>query len=180
MLGRYGEAIDDYTAALALKATPQTRAQRGWAYLMNDATRLALGDFEAVLKEEPGNADAHNGRGLARARLGQQRSALEDAEEALRRGGRNPRTVYNAARVYAQVAGHLQGKGGTPGWQGQEMVARCQERATGLVREALELVPTWQRAPFWRECVQGDAMMDPIRPALTFGRLAARYAAAGR
>jgi hypothetical protein len=60
------------------------------------------------------------------------------------------------------------------------MVARCQDRAVGLVREALELVPTWQRAPFWRDCVQGDAMMDPVRPALTFGRLAARYAAAGR
>jgi hypothetical protein len=37
-----------------LKEDPKTLSYRGWAYLKLDDARLALADFEAALRLEPG------------------------------------------------------------------------------------------------------------------------------
>ena len=65
---------------------PRLLRRRGWSYLANDAFRPAVHDFDEAIRLAPTNADAYSGRGLARARLGQHRDAVSDAEEALKHG----------------------------------------------------------------------------------------------
>ena len=55
-----------------------------------DAPRLALCDFEELLRLHPSDGDAYTGRGSARCRLSRHREAVADAEEALRTA-RRPR-----------------------------------------------------------------------------------------
>ena len=66
-------AIEDVTQALAL-ADPADRpgllTMRGNLYLLSDAPKLALPDFDAALALDPARAEAYSGRGSARARLG--------------------------------------------------------------------------------------------------------------
>ena len=85
-LGQYPGAIEDFTKALELHPTSAVQAYRGWTYLVVDAPKLALRDFELAIELDPKNADAYNGRGFARAKLGQHREAVQDAAEALRLG----------------------------------------------------------------------------------------------
>ena len=104
-LGQYPAAIEDFTKALELHPTSAVQAYRGWTYLVVDAPKLALRDFELAIELDPANADAYCGRGFARAQTGLHREAIRDAEEALRRGPTSPRLLYNAARIYAQCPG---------------------------------------------------------------------------
>ncbi len=71
---------------------------------MFESPKLALVDFEAALKLDPADGDAYNGRGTARALLGDHAAAVADAREAVRRGGTSSRVKYNAARIYAVAA----------------------------------------------------------------------------
>src|SRR5262249_55237582 len=105
-LGDHSGAIDDYSLALALKADPVTRGYRGWAYLVVEAPRLALRDFDEILKSDPTSADAHNGRASAQVKLGQYRLAVKDAEEAVRLDA-SARALYKASRVFALAIGRV-------------------------------------------------------------------------
>jgi eukaryotic-like serine/threonine-protein kinase len=103
-------ALADFTRALALEPnSPSTRARRGWGYL-NEASKLALRDFEEAIKLDPKNGDLHNGRGFARVLLGDYKGAVADVEEALLLGipGNVLRArlalYYNADCIYAQAA----------------------------------------------------------------------------
>ncbi len=78
-LGQYPGAIDDFTKALELHPTSAVQAYRGWTYLVVDAPKLALRDFELAIELDSKNGDAYNGRGFAQARLGRHREALLDA-----------------------------------------------------------------------------------------------------
>src|SRR5262249_9353296 len=61
-LGKYGEAVEDYSRVLGLEPENMTcLANRGWAYIVLDAATLARSDFEAVLRRDPENADAYTG-----------------------------------------------------------------------------------------------------------------------
>src|SRR5207302_13638 len=84
-----------------------TRALRGWAYLLQDAARPALEDFEAVLAKDAQNADALAGRGNAQARLRHVKEALTDAEAALKIGPSTDRLLYNVACIYSLTIAHL-------------------------------------------------------------------------
>src|SRR5262249_35593005 len=86
----YTTAIEDYTKALELERVEGkppdalTLSYRGWAYLIHDAPKLALRDFEEALKQpDCDRVDCHNGRGYARVLLGQWKPAVADAEAAL-------------------------------------------------------------------------------------------------
>src|SRR5262249_28735375 len=45
-LGNYQGAIEDYTQALTLKPDSATHTYRGWVYLVREASKPALDDFE--------------------------------------------------------------------------------------------------------------------------------------
>ena len=163
----FAGAIEDDTLALALRpGSIPLLTRRGWSYLVSNAHELALRDFEEALRLDPSNADAYNGRGTARARLGRHREAAADAEEALRHGEPSSRTVYNAARVYAQAASVSASEARRKGRDAVLAVVRYQDRAIALVHEAVERLPAERRALFWRDQVLADPSLRPIRHRL--------------
>ncbi len=182
-LGDYARAISDYTESLTRKDDPAARLQRGWAYLFDDAPRPALADFEVALKAQPNSPDAHNGRGMARAQLGEVAEGIRDAAEAARlallpaagrSADRRPHQLWGAARVYAQAIAALD-RGGVTGarWLLPRRPAYEGEciRLLGL---ALEAVPTpAERAAFWKENIQKDGALQPVRAGLSYATLAA-------
>jgi tetratricopeptide (TPR) repeat protein len=166
-------AIEAYDRALALKPDATTLRCRGWAYLKEGAFQLALLDFQAALRLEPGQRDALCGRGQARVRLGQVAAALEDAEACVRQGRPTARLLVAAAGIYARAMRQVQPDGRAvvagPGYE-------YQEHAIRLVRAALEQVPAKQRPTFWRINVQKDPDLLPIRRATEMLELDRVYA----
>jgi tetratricopeptide (TPR) repeat protein len=150
-LGQYPGAIEDFTKALELHPTSVVQAYRGWTHLVVDAQMLALRDFELAIELDSKNSDAYNGRGFVRASLGLYRKAVQDAEEALRHGPPSPSLVFNAARVYALSPG-----------------ADNQQRALGLIQQALSLLPDDQRRTFWSKHVRKDAALVSLRRLPSF------------
>ena len=171
----YSGAIQDYTQALTLDPSrPTALIQRGWAYLVSDAPKLALHDFDEAIRLAPEEPDAYNGRGFARVLHGQYRAAVLDAEESLRHGPADPRTPYNAARVYAKAAAAA-----TEGPRrnlGQVEVANGYlDRAQALIRLALERLPADQRGAFWGDVIQADPALAAIRQRPKFSQMAGQF-----
>ena len=134
----FSGAIDDRTHAIALRpdqAAPLS--QRGWLYILADAPRLALHDFEAAIRLDPTNADDYNGRGSARLRFGEHREAVADAEKALSLGKPDPQLYYHAARVYALAAVVVAAEVSKNGRESLILKAHYQERAATLLGETL-------------------------------------------
>jgi serine/threonine protein kinase/tetratricopeptide (TPR) repeat protein len=154
-LGRYPSAIEDYTRALELQPTSTVQTYRGWAHLVCDAPKLALVDFQIAIRLDASNADAYSGRGLILASQGKHREAIRDAEEACRRGPPTPRLLYNAARIHALCGND------------------SHQRAIELIRQALDSLPSHQRAGFWSSYIQKDTALQAIRRHPQFLRLEA-------
>src|SRR5262249_53962381 len=148
-------------------------ARRGWAYLVVDSPRLALGDFDAALKIDPADGDAHNGRGTAHVRMGDHRAAVAEARTALRLGKANPRVAYNAARIYALAVPVAAAEVGENARMARLLSSQYQDLAVQLVREALEREPPENRAAFWRDTIQQDPALKAIRRRLKFDELIA-------
>jgi tetratricopeptide (TPR) repeat protein len=179
-LGNEKEAVDDYTRALLLTPDAATYVLRGWAYLLGfGSPRQALADFEEAIRLDPHNAEAYSGRGNSRVQIGWHvENALADAEQALRLAPRSPRVQYGAARIFAQVAGSIDGQA-SPTAGELERRATCQDRAVVHLRQATVLYPTAQRRSFWRDRVATDSAFKPIRSSPDFLYLAAEYARSG-
>src|SRR5262249_43552952 len=99
-LGKYPEAVDDYTRALEHAPDADIYQHRGWAHFFADAWKLALRDFSKAIELGPEAGDAYTGRGLARVMLGGYRGAVADAEAALRRKPSTPEMMHNIARIF--------------------------------------------------------------------------------
>jgi tetratricopeptide (TPR) repeat protein len=175
-VGDYEKAVEDYTHILELEPTDvPARTGRGWAYLALEAPNLALRDFEAVVQLDPQNGEGYDGRGYARARSGQHRQAVQDAETAVRLGPTTPRSLYNAARTYAQAALTAEADPALQNPRGRETRRQYQERGMSLLREALEAVPVGERPSFWSRYVQRDTALNPVRRTPSFLQLAESY-----
>jgi tetratricopeptide (TPR) repeat protein len=166
----YGRALDDDDGL----NTAADRAGRGWCYVMLEALPLALRDFEQTVCLDPGNCDGYIGRGYVLAKRGRLAEAVRDADKALQFGSDQPRTLYNAARIFAQAAASAAPEGPSESVRQQQ----CQERALELLREAMGALPKTQRSDFWRRSVEHDAALNPVRATAGFRGLAAVYAAA--
>jgi serine/threonine protein kinase/Tfp pilus assembly protein PilF len=170
-LHNWAGAVDDYTRALAITPDAATYADRGWVHLLvSQSPRLALPDFQAALEHDPSRGDAYSGRGFARAWLGQFPQALADAEEALARGPRTPRMLYNTARIFATAEGQLELD---PKLRARHGLIRgnYKDRAVVLIRASLVARSAAERAQFWQDIVKRDAALDPIRQTQAFRRL---------
>jgi tetratricopeptide (TPR) repeat protein len=147
--------------------------RRGWAYLVYDAPRLALFDFKSAIKLNPADADAFCGRGMAQARLGDHRTAVDDALEALRLGKASPSVTYNPARIYAMsatiAASDVSEKDRLP----RPLSSRYQDIAVELIREAFEREAPEKRAAFWHDTIEPDPALKEIRPRLKYEELIA-------
>jgi tetratricopeptide (TPR) repeat protein len=157
----FAGAVEDFTRALELEPDhAETLAYRGWAHLMIASPRRALADFEEALGLDPDNAEGYAGRGNARVQLGQVHAAVADADQALRRGPRKPRLLYNAARIYAQALGQLEGRSPNRDPPGPNLRSRYdyQERAVRVLREALALAGR-ERAELWHDITTDPAFV---------------------
>jgi tetratricopeptide (TPR) repeat protein/predicted Ser/Thr protein kinase len=179
-LENYAEAIVDYTRAIDLEPNASVYAARGWLYLICDAPKLALSDFEKALQLNPESGDAYNGRGFARVKLGQFRLAVNDAQEALRRGpavpGQVSRLFYNAARIYAQASVKLDQEAARRNLRAPGTHFVYQDRALELLLKALESLPASQRRSFWQKVIQPDTDLNPLRSSTYFRQLAEKGA----
>ena len=157
-------AIEDVTNAMALRPDRVALlSRRGWLYIVSDAPRLALHDFQAAIRLDPLNGDAFNGRGFARLRLGEHRDAVADADKALGIGEPTSQLFYNAARVYATAAIVAAAEARKKGQDTVTLVARYQDRATGLLHDAVKRMPDDQRASFWRDVIPADPALRTLR-----------------
>ena len=142
-------AIEDFSRAMALGGDrPKLMRHRGWVYVVTDAPRLAWQDFEEAIQLDPSGADAYNGRGAARLRLGEHRQAVADAERAVSLGGPTADLFYKAARVHALAAAVVSAEARTNAQESLPLVTRYQDRAVGLLREAIRRIPADRRACF--------------------------------
>jgi tetratricopeptide (TPR) repeat protein len=182
-LGNYPGAVEDYTRALEIEqgegkpADPVTLAYRGWAYLILEAPKLALRDFDEALRLGGSNqADCHAGRGYARVLLNQWQAAVTDAE-AVRKEGKLPaRTLYNTARIYAQAAARVQRDPEQQNRRGQELRWEYEAQALQLLHSACEKTPALQRSAFWKEYVEADPALQPLSRTAGFVQLRGRFA----
>jgi tetratricopeptide (TPR) repeat protein/predicted Ser/Thr protein kinase len=160
-LGRYPDAVDDYTRALDRQPDGEIYQHRGWAYFFSDAWRLALRDFDRAVELTPRASDAYTGRGLARVMLGHYREAVTDAETALRLGPQTPAMMHNIACIFAQAALRAEADQLQTGQQ-------YRERAVATVRRTLTMLPQSARPAFWRDKVLPDPALAPIRDSAAF------------
>jgi tetratricopeptide (TPR) repeat protein len=166
-VGDLAGAIDDYTQALSRRVdNPRLLRRRGWSHLAVDAHQLAVIDFDKAVRLERSNADAHAGRGFARARLGNYRAAVKDAEQALQLDDKNWRTAYNAARVYVQAAVAIRNESRKGGPITVSLYTKYQARAVALLREALRRAPAQERTTIFRDTFQADPTLQLIRTRL--------------
>src|SRR5262249_48066238 len=110
-LDQYPEAIAAYSRSLQLDPGadgpgPDQKVrlyERGRAYLLVQSTTKARADFDAVIKIDPKNGEAHAYRAFAHVRLGEYAPALADATRAVELARRNPEVLGVAAAVFAQI-----------------------------------------------------------------------------
>jgi tetratricopeptide (TPR) repeat protein len=160
-------AIDDYSKALEVRpGQPRLLTLRGLAYLDADSPRLALGDFDTALQRTESNGEAHSGRGLALARLGEHRAAVAAAEKSLRHDPASARRAYHATRIYALAASSAAVQKGEKLPLTLARVEHYQDRAVALVKLALERTPPERRAAFWQSEVVSDPVMRSLQRRL--------------
>src|SRR5262249_23508653 len=63
-LGKYPEAVEDYTRALELAPDGDIYQHRGWAHFFSDAWKLAVRDFSKAIEFDPAAGGADTRRGL--------------------------------------------------------------------------------------------------------------------
>ena len=168
-LGHHAGAQSDCTRVLEMAPDAAAYADRGWCYLVANAPRVALPDFEEAIRLAPEKGDAYAGRGYSHVLLGEVRLAVADAEEGKRRGPASPRLDYNLARIYARAAA----QNSDP--RSRSRSSHWQHCALQLLARSLEKQSSSDAARFWQNVVQSDPAMHSVRRSPTFGQLASRY-----
>jgi tetratricopeptide (TPR) repeat protein len=172
-LGKYPEAVEDYTRALELAADGDLYQHRGWAHFFSDAWKLALRDFSKAIELDPAAGDAYTGRGLARAMLGEYRGAVADAEAALLRKPTTPEMMHNIACIFAQATASAEAD--LPEEDRHSLAESYRSRALKAVHQTLTMVPLGERSSFWQDKILPDAALAPIRNDAAFQRLQDKY-----
>jgi serine/threonine protein kinase/Tfp pilus assembly protein PilF len=167
-LGRWDDAIEDFSQALALESGDQrfnTRQRRGRLYLATNKYQFALADFDAVIGAGRANVDTYLGRALANAHLGLFQKALQDAESALASGLDTATRQLALARVLALLVAAAET--GQFRWSADEAYAEAL-RALDLIEQALQTAGQPAEL-FWRDHVRADSSLQPLRRAPRFG-----------
>jgi serine/threonine protein kinase/Tfp pilus assembly protein PilF len=166
-LGQYAAAQSDYARALEIAPDAATYAARGWCFLVADAPRLALADFEESIRRDPGQGDAYAGRGYCRALAGEHRLAAADADEALRLGPPSHRLDFNVARIHAQIVATTPRASMRHRGEGDS-----RQIAITLLARCLRSQSPADAAHFWESVLQNDSALTPLRASPGFWRLA--------
>jgi tetratricopeptide (TPR) repeat protein len=172
-LGKYPEAVEDYSRVLERAPDGDIYQHRGWAHFFSDAWKLALRDFSKAIEFDPEAGDAYTGRGLARVMLGHYQRAVTDAEAALRRKPSTPEMMHNIACIFAQAGARAEADPQEE--DRQSLAARYRSRALEAVHQTLALLRPEQRFSFWQEKILPDVALAPIRKEAEFKRLQDEY-----
>jgi serine/threonine-protein kinase len=168
-LGKYPEAVEDYTRALDLAADADIYQHRGWAHFFCDAWQLAIRDFSRAIELDATLGDAYTGRGLARVMLGNHRLAVADAETALGRKPGTPEMMHNIACIFAQASARAEADPQQP--DREALAERYRRRAVKAVRRTLALLRPEERPAFWRDIIVPDKALTPLRNDTEFQQL---------
>jgi serine/threonine-protein kinase len=168
-LGRYPEAVEDYTRALELAPDGDIYQHRGWAHFFSDAWKLALRDFSKAIELDPADGDAYTGRGLARVLLGDYRGGVDDAEAALLRKPKTPEMMHNSACIFAQAVARAEAD--LQEQDRRSLAEGYRGRALKAVHQTLAMVRPEERLSFWQDKILPDAALMPIRNEAEFKRL---------
>jgi tetratricopeptide (TPR) repeat protein len=179
-LGNHASAIEDYTLALKMKPDSETLSARGWLHLHCNVPNFAKSDFEAAIRLNPDSAEALSGLGYAQVMLGNYRAGIRDANRALQLGPKSTRLLYTAARTFAQAVGKMDRDPARRSRQALEERNEFQARAMDLIRSALRLLSVTERSKFWRDIVQKDPALDPIRGRSGWARREGGYSKPAR
>jgi serine/threonine protein kinase/tetratricopeptide (TPR) repeat protein len=155
----YLGAIEDQTLVIALRpGSAPLLARRGALYLVTDAPRSALRDFQAAIRLDSTNADAYLGRGLSLVALGKGREAVADAAKALDMSERTAPRLYSAARIHALAALAEAAETRRTGQDAVRQVTRNQDQAVKLLAQWLKRLPAAERDSALRDLLQDSAM----------------------
>jgi tetratricopeptide (TPR) repeat protein len=142
-------AISDFDEALVFNPRSLAAMQnKAHAQSKLGLNREAIRTLDGLLELYPDFVPARAGRGVLHARLGNEKAAIADAEEALKRDPA-PANAYQVAGIYALLD-----------------KARPNARA-----EAMRLLTASLRNGFGHEYIESDKDLDPIRGTPEFKRL---------
>jgi curved DNA-binding protein CbpA len=100
----YGEAIEHFTAAIALYASYMAAYNsRGLAYYKLGDSASAIIDYTQAIRLNPNFAQAYYNRGLARFRLGYSQAAIEDFTKAGELQPNYGQAYYRRGLVYVDL-----------------------------------------------------------------------------
>jgi serine/threonine protein kinase/cytochrome c-type biogenesis protein CcmH/NrfG len=134
--GREDEALVDYQLALQSGYVDANIPLRlGWVRLTDTASvheqfDRMLQDIDRLSVRE--QAEALNGRGYARALLGEDTAAVADADAAIKLLGDNWQVLYNGASIYGVTTGIAQQE-----LQNEKLAEQRAQRTIALLRKAI-------------------------------------------
>jgi hypothetical protein len=110
--------------------------------------------------------------------LDQVREAVADADQAVKQGPRTTLLLFGAACIHARAVGRLEARlsGHALSRLDRDLVAQSnvsREQAVALLRATLDPMPKEERQRFWRETVEREGALQPVRRDLA--QLAGRY-----
>jgi serine/threonine protein kinase/predicted Zn-dependent protease len=167
-------AIDDYSRAIELKPDAAIYNSRGWLYALSGSLRIALDDFERALQLDSKRIDPLCGRGLVLVGLGRVDDAVKDAKSVLERGPQTSQSAYKVACIFALASVQV---APTTDRNVLKVVSLRQEykrQALDLLEQAVLLAPLPEREPFWRNVIEADIHLLPLRGTLEFKQLRAK------
>jgi tetratricopeptide (TPR) repeat protein len=129
--------------------------KRGWAWDALGEPDKALADFQAALRQEPNNAEAHTGLGYLRAVAKLPVAAQQEADLALLHSTDLPlerryQVLHNVACIYAKLA------------QADARQARAhQDVAIALLRRAIDLWKQWGSGPSEIQLIEEESAFPP-------------------
>ena len=167
--GRYRDAINDYTLSLEFEPAPNIFKKRGFAYLLS-AHSLALEDFNDAVRLNPQDPENFNGRGYARAVLGNYQEAIADAKQAAKltpailkqQGAQAWPIVFNTATIYGQAVKQVEKDEELPTAEREELAKQYTVRAIQLIKSTF-LVAGRQHQSNAIKQVLTDEALEPIR-----------------
>jgi len=172
-LGKYMEAVEDYTRVVEHEPDAEIYQHRGWAHFFCDAFKLSLRDFAKAIELDTKLRDAYIGRGLSHVMLGSFREAVGDAESALCLKPDTPEMTHNIACVFAQAIARVESEQQVA--DRESLVREYRERAVDAVAATLTMLLPKDRPSFWQDKILGDAALAPIRDSDDFKQLYERY-----
>ncbi len=102
--GSYDEAIDDYTAALAIKPDARSYYNRGVAHTAKNEFDQAVADYNEALKLDPKNSSAYFNRGIVLHKMGKTALGIADLTRAMELEPEDANVPFNRALLYLGVA----------------------------------------------------------------------------